>query len=727
MTRQKTYCGGRQARCPALRAVLLLAVALCPLLSVGCRQLPPGAAGITPVTLNGTQFAARTEGRHLAAHADGEWRPLAVRGVNMGMAVPGRVFWQHTPDQAMYRRWFELIGAMHANAVRVYEVVHPTFYAALREYNLAHPRTPLFLLQEIWPNEQVKDAKDLLDEVYIKAYGTRLRDAVHAIHGDLKNRWLDSTMKRESYTADVSPWLLGWLVGREFEPDEIKALNRDHADYVFQGDYLRTSQASAMESWLARCADLLLVYEQEKYAWQHPVGIVSWPTLDPQQHDAEWNRWGNKDQEYNDSAVLDIRHLLPGPKLTCGLFGAYHIYPNYPEFMNNELGYMGYRDRHGRFMYGGYLREFRPYAGDYPALVAEFGVATGAGCSQRGADGLDHGGLPEENQGRGLVRMMDAIVREGYAGGVVFEWMDEWAKRTWITTPYMVPFDRHPKWHNVIDPEQNYGLLAMEPWPPTAMALKQTGTGRIRTIRMTANEGWLYLDVTFDRKPDFAQDTLLIGLDTLARERGEFRYAPDLPLKAPSGMEFLVQVTGPDTCRILAVPSYNVASYRFSPVRSEDGRFEEIRRPIREPRLTKDGRTIPADFEDASALQRGTFDAIRHAWYVDGKVLHLRLPWARLNVTDPSSHMVLDDPKAPPTPPRGKDVLQAVATDGVAVTAVLLDTRSRTVTALLPAAPGGASLDAPPLYKWQGWEEPRYRERLKASYPLVRDCFRRLR
>ena len=35
--------------------------------------------------------------------------------------------------------------------------------------------------------------------------------------------------------------------------------------------------------------------------------------------------------------------------------------------------------------------------------------------------------------------MMSAIKQEGYAGGMVFEWADEWFKFTWNTLPLEVP------------------------------------------------------------------------------------------------------------------------------------------------------------------------------------------------------------------------------------------------------------------------------------------------
>jgi len=148
----------------------------------------------------------------------------------------------------------------------------------------------------------------------------------------------------------------------------------------------------------------------------HPVAIVSWPTLDVKEHDSEWNKLGNKSLEYNDKVSIDIKNISCEPKMKAGFFGAYHIYPNYPDFMNNESKYNDYQDEQGRLRYGGYLQEFMEGHNKYPALVAEFGLATGMGTAHLSPDGLNHGGLTEEQQGKGIVRMMQAIKREGYAG-----------------------------------------------------------------------------------------------------------------------------------------------------------------------------------------------------------------------------------------------------------------------------------------------------------------------
>src|SRR5205807_2604953 len=51
-------------------------------------------------------------------------------------------------------------------------------------------------------------------------------------------------------------------------------------------------------------------------------------------------------------------------------------------------------------------------------------------------------------------------IREaGLAGGLVFAWLDEWFKHTWVTIDLELPAERTRLWHNVMDAEQNYGLL----------------------------------------------------------------------------------------------------------------------------------------------------------------------------------------------------------------------------------------------------------------------------
>ncbi len=78
-----------------------------------------------------------------------EGKPFQVRGVNLGMALPGRFPAEFPEEVWLYRAWLELLSAMGANAVRVYTLLPPAFYRALLGHNLTHPKSPLYLFQGI--------------------------------------------------------------------------------------------------------------------------------------------------------------------------------------------------------------------------------------------------------------------------------------------------------------------------------------------------------------------------------------------------------------------------------------------------------------------------------------------------------------------------------------------------------------------------------------------------
>lgn len=296
---------------------------------------------------DGVSYNARTNDMDLQIYKDGQWNNLFVKGVNMGMALPGKWFTEFPDDELDYLRWFKMIGEMNSNTIRVYTLMDPAFYKALLTYN-ENNENPLWLMQEIWPEEE---QEDYLEEEYNDAFHQEIEAVVDAIHG---NATIPERSGRAfgQYTANVSPYVLGYLVGRELEPDEVIETDTINNGFVYEGDYVSTPNGSPTESWLAWSCDYLLSYEENTYGWQHPVAIVSWPTLDSLQHDSEWNSEGDREKIYNDKATVDIRNFKLGTKMKSGLFGSYHIYPNYPDFMNNEVDYDHYRDEDGRLRYG---------------------------------------------------------------------------------------------------------------------------------------------------------------------------------------------------------------------------------------------------------------------------------------------------------------------------------------------------------------------------------------
>lgn len=654
---------------------------------------------------------ARISGKFFETMKDGKWQKYIIKGVNIGGAKPGKWFTEPPKDLNAYADWFEKIGEMNANTVRVYTLQNPQFYRALLYYNQEHPQKPLRLLQEIWP-EEVPENKNYLDTKYENEYKKEIENAVDAIHGN-KNIPERKGRAYGIYTADVSNYVLGYLVGRELEPEEVIETDRLNQGYKFNGRYLKSGdKATPTETWLAENCDYVLEKEESKYGCQHPVAIVSWPTLDPLSHSSEWDKADMGIREYNDRTSVDINNIDLGQHMKAGFFGAYHIYPNYPDFMNNEKTYAQYTDESGELRYGGYLSEFIKTQTKYPALVAEFGLATGMGNAHANPNGLNHGGLSEEAQGDGIVRMMKTILKEEYAGALIFEWMDEWAKKTWTTEPYMIPYERHVIWHNIIDPEQNYGILSYEPLVPENAEYSVEGNNIIKKLEMKKNEEYLFIDIKLTR-PISWDEKVLVGIDTFDRLKGAFKLEEKSSVKLPTGVEFLIEIDGAENSRLLTEEDYDISKAKLFPNSKLIDKFVEIKPIINNGRILQDGTKIEPIYENGSYLRNGDFvENDRNNWYWEGYTLHLRLPWGRLNFSDPTTMQVLKDERKIISPLR--DELKTQKSDGIIADVGIFNKNSSTYADVLTSKKP---------FSWDKWDVPLYTERLKTSYKKIMDYY----
>src|SRR2546427_723544 len=83
--------------------------------------------------------AARTAGDGFQIRTTSGWRPFYVKGINLGVALPGHFPSDFPTDDSNYGRWLELIAGARANAVRVYTILPPAFYRSLNAWDDAHP------------------------------------------------------------------------------------------------------------------------------------------------------------------------------------------------------------------------------------------------------------------------------------------------------------------------------------------------------------------------------------------------------------------------------------------------------------------------------------------------------------------------------------------------------------------------------------------------------------
>jgi hypothetical protein len=52
------------------------------------------------------------------------------------------------------------------------------------------------------------------------------------------------------------------------------------------------------------------------------------------------------------------------------------------------------------------------------------------------------------------------------AGGLIFEWLEDWFRGSWLTRNYEIPEEDKPRWTNFIGPAEHYGLIAADPRNP---------------------------------------------------------------------------------------------------------------------------------------------------------------------------------------------------------------------------------------------------------------------
>lgn len=698
----------------------------------------------------------------LQVSENGSWRRFFIKGINLGLGLPGYFPGEYPIHRETYRRWFRLMGELGVNSLRVYAVQSPGFYEALADHNEQGGR--LFLFQGIWlelPDDGNFRGRDFLEYVH-----RQIRESVDAVCGnaDFPER---PGLPHGSYRRDVSTWTAAYVVGREWESCAVRAFNgqygRKRGNYA--GLFLKVDDGLPFEQWAAETCDYLQSYEQATYGCTHPVTTINWPTLDPLAHPSESTyeegliRQGfqvNVDvcNEDEDVETFDPARIVS--RQGAGFFATYHVYPYYPDFLNNDFLDVDnpYRE---------YLTRLRRHHGRQPIVIAEFGVPSSREATHWQRDGWHHGGHDEESQGRINGLMMEAIRDAGLAGGMLFSWFDEWFKRNWVFLPYELPAERNPFWFNHQDAEQTYGLMAAYPGYPGKVVtlagrreewhdatllqekrggapLHRFGDGRdgARTlVRLSArhDEGYLYLCLETAEPVDFSAAHYLIGLDTCGAKAGETLLPFATNARSPLGLTFLIHLAGEGTSRILVSRFYDKYLNEGLPVRpvpSDTGEWVVMQNITNHRRISKDGtRFYPSRVFSMSGLRFGSldprssrFDSLAD-WHVSGTLVELRLPWGLLNVTDPSSRQVLW---------MAEQGTKTRTTDGVAAIACsyrpsgeglsALPTGGR--TNLADALPAGLGPDAIRRYQWEGWNHPLYHTYLKRSYYLYRDVLGRM-
>src|SRR5690606_20196359 len=92
---------------------------------------------------NQQQFLYSVDETHLTVWNGEDYAPLFIKGINLGVAVPGTFAGDLAATREQYRQWFRLIRDAGFNSIRIYTIHFPRFYEELRQFNLDNPNSPL--------------------------------------------------------------------------------------------------------------------------------------------------------------------------------------------------------------------------------------------------------------------------------------------------------------------------------------------------------------------------------------------------------------------------------------------------------------------------------------------------------------------------------------------------------------------------------------------------------
>ncbi|ASS67466.1 MULTISPECIES: hypothetical protein [unclassified Paenibacillus] len=636
-------------------------------------------------------YRPRLDGKQFSVYKNGSRQSLYVNGVDIGATLPGYDKGELPDAPAFYADWFSKIAGMNANTIRVYTLMPSVFYRALDIYNHDHPDRMLYLLQNIALDEKPRGG-NYLDADYRAAFARQTETVIDAIHGHAEIKQTDGKGS-ELYANDVSGYLLGYLIDLKLSAENVEATDAGNASFTFAGDYATTEgKGTPTENGLASLLDKTYAYEQAAYGMQHAVGAVGIPELEAGYQE----RFGPADDA--GMPTVDLGRLLPAAKLSGGIFSAYDVFPDKPAFQAaDSAGKPSYPE------YGSYIKHLTTRSG-HPVLISEFGLSTGSK-------------MTEAEQGEGLATLIRLIRDSGAAGGLLYEWADEWGKSSGQPLAAAAA-KRRNLWHNTVDPAQNYGILALEPPAPAEYSMTLRGSGPLSSIAYAADESYFHIKAEFSQWPDFSRQQLMIYLDTVDRKEGEYMLAPDVN-ENWSGAEFQIRLDSKDKAELLVMPSYNASRGSYYTAVSSTGLFEQMIRMESPEYVTKGGRKIEAVYSDESDLSRGTFATGGSSFYMEGKTLYVRIPWTRLNFIDPSSLLVWDDDKN-----TGLDLpadsLSVRMTDGIVGSLVIMDKQTRHVDYHFPESVTSSGYRT---FSWSAWDAPDYASRAKGSYDAVKEAF----
>lgn len=620
---------------------------------------------IPQLNLKEVDTFVKTEGKEIYIKNQGDFEQFEIKGINMGAGIPGHFATDYAISKEDYLRWFKMIQDMGANTIRVYTILSDDFYEAVYEYNQDN-ENPLYIMHGLGISDYVQNSHmDAYAPEFIDNFIEDGKDLIDVIHGK-KKLSLGKGLGSGFYKRDISPWVIGYILGVEWEDVTVAYTNQMQEDKrQYKGKYMSTTvNASSFEAMLARVGDELIAYESKRYGQQRLIAFSNWATTDPFTYSE-----AIKDH-FNKIAQIDVEHIQINPDFKAGMFASYHVYPYYPDYLSYETNKEAYKDEKGQVnTYRAYLEKINEHH-TIPVVISEFGIPSSRGMSnKRQYNDRNKGKMSENDQAKALVDCYKDIKASGCAGAIVYSWQDEWFKHTW-NTMHAVNLQKTPYWSDYQTNAQSFGLLAFDPGEKESICYVDGDLSEWTEQDRIIKEENLELSIKYDEKFIYLlaykkglneSDQLYIPVDTTPKSGS--MYDEESDMKFDRNVDFIIEINGKDNSRVWVQERYEVLRAMFAketqginayerPPHKDSSLFKPINLILRDVDLVGNlGKKGPkrAETYETGALIHGVANP-RAANYnsladfcFSGDFVEIKLPWQLLNFSNPSEMMIHDD------------------------------------------------------------------------------------
>ena len=664
---------------------------------------------------DGTYFT-KTKGKDIYIVKNDKWEKLEIVGVGLDSTKPGAFPSENLVNEEDYLRWIKDIYDMGANCIKVSNLMGVNFYKALDKFN-KDKKNPIYLMQGIYFDEKLlKNGKDPQGSKASSAFKDNIKLVIDSVHGNPYNKEKPDII--QVYKTDISKYVIGYSLGIQFAKHDLIYTEIMNNKKPYDGKYMYTDKnSSSFESYLAKMGDYAVDYEFSTYKKQSLISFIGTSAhhiASSVENPNKKNILSSKDTNEEFKNFIDVEDIKAKRGLKTGIVASYNIYPSYTELKEYD----------GNI--GKYFEDINKHY-SIPVIIGEIGVPS----SRSGGDfneNTDKGYITEQEQGKALVDIYKAVKKSKLAGCFIFEFQDSWYSSSWNTKDNKI-LDRSAYWSYAQTYSQSFGLMTFEPgrlkvtpypddkldeWSEKNVISKD----KDYSLSMQSDEKYLYFMIKSSDKTSLKKDDIYIDLDTTPKSGS--KKSTQYGLQFDNPVDFIIKINDQGNSMVMAQEYYNGFDFYenkslyekrpdlikhtpdmdyFSPIYIETRpkMFIKSQGETKEKVTYETGKLTKGNSNPESKDFNSAAD-----YYMGNDYVEVRIPWALLNFMDPSTKQIADDfyENFKTKPMKINDI-------NVGVT---IKENEKVITRIKSTP-----------YKLNGWSVPKYHERLKKSYYILKE------